>query len=716
MRSYVFVLVAVALGCGSDQGGPGSPTTGSLVVRTVTSGTVPPDGYTYRLDGLPAQPIGSNTSATQADVEPGAHVVQLASLPDGCSISGDNPQTVGVSQGATAVAEFAVTCVPPAGAIQVTTTSSGSPPTGYDLVLDGVATGTIGSSATRTLENLPSGNHEVGLSGLPANCELQGENPVTTTVRTGATTAISLSVACAPPPAETGTLVIATATSGEDPNGYRVSVDAGARQPIASAGSLTLSNVAVGEHSVRLFGMAIGCATADANPRRVAVTAGATVTVPFNVTCAPPPTVGTIRVITSTSGASPNDQGYLLAVDAGTPQAIGTGATLTLDSVAVGTHTLTLSGIPDTCALDGTGSRTVALAGGATVEVRFLVRCAAVTIGQWNRMESGTTFSLYSVWGSSATDVFTVGEPGGQFESGIFHFDGQTWTTQSTQTGVTLYGIWGSGPTDVFAVGSSPLGTLGYNGVLLHFDGSTWSQTTPPPLGNDGTTETSYYAVWGSSSTDVFAAGESNNGFSQARIAHFDGTAWSDMVLPARDDRVLADVFGTSGQDVYAVGYFDAGPSVRRGAVRHSAPRSGSLRFFTDGVILHYDGTAWVDAPVDGTGAAFYGVWASAPNDVFAVGAANDAASIYHYDGTAWTPMAVPPVGPLLDVWGTSAADVYAVGAGTMLHYDGQAWTEVQSVLQRLAGVWGSSAGDVFTVGSGGTIIRGSVNVSTASR
>jgi len=76
----------------------------------------------------------------------------------------------------------------------------------------------------------------------------------------------------------------------------------------------------------------------------------------------------------------------------------------------------------------------------------------------------------------------------------------------------------------------------------------------------------------------------------------------------------------------------------------------------------------------------------------------------------------VPPVGPLLDVWGTSAADVYAVGAGTMLHYDGQAWTEVQSVLQRLAGVWGSSAGDVFTVGSGGTIIRGSVNVSTASR
>ena len=71
--------------------------------------------------------------------------------------------------------------------------------------------------------------------------------------------------------------------------------------------------------------------------------------------------------------------------------------------------------------------------------------------------------------------------------------------------------------------------------------------------------------------------------------------------------------------------------------------------------------------------------------------------------------MTVPPVGPLLDVWGLSATDVYAVGAGTMLHFDGQAWTEVQSVPQRLAGVWGSSATDVFTVGSGGTIIRGSL-------
>jgi hypothetical protein len=176
------------------------------------------------------------------------------------------------------------------------------------------------------------------------------------------------------------------------------------------------------------------------------------------------------------------------------------------------------------------------------------------------------------------------------------------------------------------------------------------------------------------------------------------------MPLPARDERVLVDVFGTSPQDVYAVGYFDASANFRR-----AAPKTASLRRLSEGLILHYDGTEWAEAVPVAAGLAFTGVWASAPNDVFVVGSANEAAAIYHFDGAGWSPMTAPPVGPLLDVWGFSASDVYAVGAGTMLHFDGQAWNEVQSVPQRLAGVWGSSAADVFTVGSGGTIIRGSL-------
>jgi hypothetical protein len=705
MRPYVYVLLGSAVACGGDQGGPTDPTTGLLEVRTVTSGEAPADGFTFRLDGQPAEPIGSNATATSADVEPGAHVVQLAGLPDGCTTSGDNPQTINITAGATAVASFSVTCVPPVGVIEITTSSTGAAPANYELVVDGAPLGSIGSSATRSVEGIASGAHSVGLSGLPANCGAQGENPLSATVLTGATTQVSFSVSCAQPPAETGVLTITTATSGEDPDGFRVSVDGRAGQPIGLQGALTLNNVAAGAHSVRLAGLAAGCASSGSNPRPVSVTAGATATVAFTVTCAPQPTTGTIRVITSTSGVSTDIDGYALTLDGGAPQPIGRAATVNLENVVAGAHTIALTDIPADCTLDGNSSRNVSLAGGSTAEVGFLIRCAPVTVGQWTRMESGTTFSLYSIWGSSGTDVFMVGEPGGRFEAGIFHYDGQAWTLQAMEPGATLYSIWGSGPGDVFAVGTSPLGERGYDGVILHFDGTGWTPMPGPGVGTaDGSVDVSFYSVWGTSGANVFAVGESDAGFSKAFVARYDGVSWTAMTLPVSNDRVLTGVYGTSPEDVYAVGYFDASASLRR-----SSPRAANLRAFSQGVIFHYDGTEWREAESVGGGISFSGVWASAPNDVFAVGSTNDGGVIYHYNGTGWSPMAVPPVGPLLDVWGTSATDVYAVGAGTMLHYDGQAWTEVQSLLQRLAGVWGSSASEVFTVGSGGTIIRGSL-------
>ena len=705
MRHYVLVFLGAVTACGGEEGGPAGPMVGSLEIRTLTSGEVLPEGYTYRVDGQPAQSIGSNTTATRADLEPGAHVVQLADLPDGCSASGDNPQTISITAGATAVASFSITCIPPLGTLQVAVASTGAAPASYDLVLDGTSQGAIGSAATRALENIPSGAHSIGLSGLPANCEAAGENPLSATVRTGNTTEISFAVSCVAPPQETGALSITTSTTGDDSDGYRVAVDGGARQPIGVQGTLTLLNVAAGAHSVRLMGLATGCTAAAPNPQQVTVAADATATVAFAVACAPQPTTGTVRVVTSTTGVTTDTDGYAFTLDGGAPQPIGGNTAVNLDNVPAGTHMVVLTDVPADCALDGNSAPSLIVAGGETAEARFVIRCAPVTVGQWSRMESGTTFSLYSVWGSSAGDVFTVGEPGGSFESGIFHYDGQSWTQQATEQGIILYSVWGSGAGDVFAVGSDPLGANGYDGAILHFDGSTWSPMSGPGVASgDGAVEVSFYSVWGSSGANVFAVGESFAGFSRALVARYDGAGWAEMPLPSRDNRVLTDVFGTSSEDVYAVGYFASSFSLRRGA-----PRTANFRAFAEGFILHYDGTLWSEVLPLTAGLAFNAVWASAPNDVFAAGSANDAAVIYRYDGASWSPMTVPPVGPLLDVWGLSGTDVYAVGAGTMLHFDGQAWTEVQSVPQRLAGVWGTSAADVFTVGSGGTIIRGSV-------
>jgi hypothetical protein len=61
---------------------------------------------------------------------------------------------------------------------------------------------------------------------------------------------------------------------------------------------------------------------------------------------------------------------------------------------------------------------------------------------------------LNEIWGSSATDVFAVGEDGV-----VLHYDGAAWTL-ATPTRAGLLGVWGSSPGDVYAVGAA--------GTILH--------------------------------------------------------------------------------------------------------------------------------------------------------------------------------------------------------------------------------------------------------
>src|SRR3954471_432722 len=214
MRSPVPVLLVVLAGCGGDNAGPSAPASGSLEITTQTSGSVPATGYAYRVDGEPAQTIGSNARVSRADLDPGSHVVQLTGLPEGCAPAGDNPKAVSVAAGATTTIDFSVTCVAPVGTIDVGTATSGPAPASYDLVLDAGPLGPIDPSGTRAIDSIPSGLHTVGLSAVPANCQLAGDNPQTVTLQTGATAAVSFAITCVAPPPETGTLRITIATAG----------------------------------------------------------------------------------------------------------------------------------------------------------------------------------------------------------------------------------------------------------------------------------------------------------------------------------------------------------------------------------------------------------------------------------------------------------------------------------------------------------------------
>jgi Tol biopolymer transport system component len=90
------------------------------------------------------------------------------------------------------------------------------------------------------------------------------------------------------------------------------------------------------------------------------------------VTCAQP--AGSIQVTTTTTGSSLDPDGYTVSIDAGASQAIGVNATLTLEDLAVGTHSLALSGIAGNCHLEGDNPRTVEVLPGSTT-VTFDLNC-----------------------------------------------------------------------------------------------------------------------------------------------------------------------------------------------------------------------------------------------------------------------------------------------------------------------------------------------------
>jgi hypothetical protein len=84
-----------------------------------------------------------------------------------------------------------------------------------------------------------------------------------------------------------------------------------------------------------------------------------------------------------------------------------------------------------------------------------------------------TRHSMIDIWGSSESDVFTVG---GNWD--IIHYDGTTWSSMTSGTTNALQHVWGSSGSDVFAVG--------WGGTILHYTDTSTTTTTIPDTDSDG--------------------------------------------------------------------------------------------------------------------------------------------------------------------------------------------------------------------------------------
>jgi Tol biopolymer transport system component len=90
------------------------------------------------------------------------------------------------------------------------------------------------------------------------------------------------------PPNEAAATITTTTTGTEpDVDGYAVQVDGNFAQPITANGSVQISSLTPGTHTVLLSGVAANCTVAD-NPRSVEITSGQPAVVTFAVTCSAP--------------------------------------------------------------------------------------------------------------------------------------------------------------------------------------------------------------------------------------------------------------------------------------------------------------------------------------------------------------------------------------------------------------------------------------------
>ena len=85
----------------------------------------------------------------------------------------------------------------------------------------------------------------------------------------------------------TGNVTVTTSTNGSnlDPDGYTVTVDGTTSQPIATNGSVTFNNLAAGNHTVALSGVATNCTVGGGASQTVTVPPGGAATANFSVTC-----------------------------------------------------------------------------------------------------------------------------------------------------------------------------------------------------------------------------------------------------------------------------------------------------------------------------------------------------------------------------------------------------------------------------------------------
>ncbi|HEX9729898.1 MAG TPA: Ig-like domain-containing protein [Gemmatimonadales bacterium] len=393
---------------------------------------------------------------------------------------------------------------------------------------------------------------------------------------------------------------------------------------------------------------------------------------------------------------------------------------------------------------------------------------------------------LYAIWGSAPDDIYVSAEG-----NRIHHYDGVSWKTDTVPE--THFGLWGAPQSPVFAVGRTGTILRGYRGasVTVLPDGATlaavgdtlrfiasvddaaanpitsatvtWRSLDEGIVTIDqaglittqsfGVADITATAPGGAADTvtvtvmaplttielspvggTIVAAGGTQQ-FTAAGIDAVGDTVpavpftWttanptvatvdaSGLVTAANPGQTSIGATG-GGITGYATVTVAFAPAA--GPINLWEPEASGTTVQLNSVHAFRGGDAWVamnttnvlqfsaltwNELATGLGFGHLQIWGSSASDIYTAGPGG---RLGHYDGSTWSTVQLPTANNLTSVWGVAPDHVVAVGElGTIGMFDGTTWNTVSSgTTESLTSVWGYARDRYFAVGVNGTLLR----------
>ena len=291
---------------------------------------------------------------------------------------------------------------------------------------------------------------------------------------------------------------------------------------------------------------------------------------------------------------------------------------------------------------------------------------------------------MYGIWGSSETDVWTVGHSDDK-NARIWHWNGIKWQNVKPEfdkwTSLSHRRIFGFSEKDFWIVGST--GRLVHpwdrHGALIHYNNGNWELYNPEDL-------PPFLCIWGSASDNLYI------GAYDGSVYHYDGIVLNRIKtdIESRYECQINTIWGTDENTVYAkASTYDTTLNTLHYYFYKIENQTAAL---VDSFALSFE-------PVYRFGNALWGY-----DNILFSGTGD---GVFQYENNQWQ----EEFGwtTIYDIYGSSLNNIFA-GAykGGLFHYNGNNWRQIidyKSSGQTIWAIWCNS-NNVFLVQDLGNYVQ----------